>query len=166
MAESFGVKGRGKFYDETGVIRDVIQNHLFQVVSYLAMEAPSSTYAEAIRDEQAKVLRTIDPMGAGHHSRSIPRLSRRAGRRARTRRLRPMRRCASTRLVALVWRPLLRARGQEPRNDRHRSLRRAQAATAGRLHRAAPAVGNYVRFRLGPQVAIALGGRVKRWGEE
>ena len=44
MAESFGVKGRGKFYEETGVIRDVIQNHLLQVVSYLAMEAPSSTY--------------------------------------------------------------------------------------------------------------------------
>ena len=40
MAESFGVKGRGKFYEETGVIRDVIQNHLLQVVSYLAMEAP------------------------------------------------------------------------------------------------------------------------------
>ena len=64
MAESFGVKGRGKFYEETGVIRDVIQNHLLQVVSYLAMEAPSSTYAEAIRDEQAKVLRTVRPMSA------------------------------------------------------------------------------------------------------
>ena len=60
MAESFGVKGRGKFYEETGVIRDVIQNHLLQIVSYLAMEAPSSTYPEAIRDEQAKVLRTSD----------------------------------------------------------------------------------------------------------
>ena len=62
MAEDFGVKGRGKFYDETGVIRDVIQNHLLQIVSYLAMEAPSSTYAEAIRDEQAKVLRTVRPL--------------------------------------------------------------------------------------------------------
>src|SRR4051794_3905360 len=62
MAESFGVKGRGKFYEETGVIRDVIQNHLLQIVSYLAMEAPSSTYAEAIRDEQAKVLRTVRPL--------------------------------------------------------------------------------------------------------
>ena len=46
------------------MIRDVIQNHLFQIVSYLAMEAPSSTYAEAIRDEQAKVLRTVRPMNA------------------------------------------------------------------------------------------------------
>src|SRR6185369_9326951 len=62
MAENFGVKGRGKFYDETGIIRDVIQNHLLQVVSYLAMEAPSSTYPEAIRDEQAKVLRTVRPL--------------------------------------------------------------------------------------------------------
>ena len=66
MAESFGVKGRGKFYDETGVIRDVIQNHLLQIVSYLAMEAPSSTYAEAIRDEQAKVLRTVRPLSTDH----------------------------------------------------------------------------------------------------
>lgn len=52
MAESFGVKGRGKFYDETGVIRDVIQNHLLQIVSYVAMEAPSSTIPEAIRADQ------------------------------------------------------------------------------------------------------------------
>src|SRR5207249_9932261 len=62
MAEQFGVEGRGKFYEETGVIRDVIQNHLLQIVSYLAMEAPSGAYDEAIRDEQAKVLRTVRPM--------------------------------------------------------------------------------------------------------
>src|SRR5690606_23046212 len=59
LAEDFGDKGRGKLYEETDVIRDVIQNHLFQIVSYLAMEAPSSAYGEAIRDEQAKVLRTV-----------------------------------------------------------------------------------------------------------
>jgi glucose-6-phosphate 1-dehydrogenase len=62
MAEGFGVRGRGKCYEETGVVRDVIQNHLFQIVSYLAMEAPSGAYDEAIRDEQAKVLRTVRPM--------------------------------------------------------------------------------------------------------
>src|SRR5918994_2034443 len=66
MSESFGVKGRGKFYEETGVIRDVVQNHLLQVVSYLAMEAPSSTWPEAIRDEQVKVLRNVRPLSAGH----------------------------------------------------------------------------------------------------
>ena len=97
MAESFGVKGRGKFYDETGVIRDVIQNHLLQVVSYLAMEAPSSTYGEAIRDEQAKVLRTVRPLTHGQHgARPVPRLPRRARRAPRTRTWPPTPRCAST----------------------------------------------------------------------
>jgi glucose-6-phosphate 1-dehydrogenase len=64
MAESFGVEGRGAFYDETGVIRDVVQNHLLQIVGYLAMEPPSSAWREALRDEQAKVLRTIRPLSA------------------------------------------------------------------------------------------------------
>ncbi len=62
MAESIGVAGRGAFYEEAGVIRDVIQNHLLQMVTYLAMEAPSSLWPEAVRDEQAKVLRTIRPL--------------------------------------------------------------------------------------------------------
>ena len=62
MAEDFGVKGRGKFYEETGVVRDVVQNHLLQVVSYLAMEAPSSMWSEAIRDEKVKVLKSIAPI--------------------------------------------------------------------------------------------------------
>ena len=62
MAEDIGISGRGAFYEETGVIRDVIQNHLLQIVTYLAMEAPSSTWTEAVRDEQAKVLRTIRPL--------------------------------------------------------------------------------------------------------
>ncbi len=62
MAEKFGVQGRGKFYDETGAIRDVVQNHLLQVVAYLAMEAPVLNYGEGIRDETAKVLRTIKPL--------------------------------------------------------------------------------------------------------
>ena len=68
MAENFGVRGRGNFYEETGAIRDVIQNHLLQIVSYLAMEAPSSTIAEAIRDEEAKVLRTVRPISADQRS--------------------------------------------------------------------------------------------------
>ena len=62
MAESFGVQGRGRFYEETGVIRDVIQNHLLQLVSYLAMEPPSATVHDSTRDEQAKVLRAVRPL--------------------------------------------------------------------------------------------------------
>src|SRR5439155_18112264 len=64
MAENFDVAGRGSFYEEVGVIRDVIQNHLLQIVSYLAMEAPTPSWSEAIRAEQAKVLHTIRPMSA------------------------------------------------------------------------------------------------------
>ena len=59
MAENFGVEGRGGFYDQTGTIRDVIQNHLFQILSNLAMEPPVRIDSETIRDEKVKVLKAI-----------------------------------------------------------------------------------------------------------
>ena len=59
MAEDFGVQGRGAFYDQTGTIRDVVQNHLFQVLANLAMEPPVRTDSESIRDEKVKVLKAI-----------------------------------------------------------------------------------------------------------
>jgi glucose-6-phosphate 1-dehydrogenase len=62
MAESFGIQGRGAFYDQTGTIRDVIQNHLFQVLSNLTMEPPIRTDSESIRDEKVKVLKAIAPL--------------------------------------------------------------------------------------------------------
>jgi glucose-6-phosphate 1-dehydrogenase len=62
MAENFGVQGRGTFYEEAGAIRDVVQNHMLQVVGFLAMEPPVTTYHESIRDEQAKVFRAIRPL--------------------------------------------------------------------------------------------------------
>ncbi len=62
MAEAFGVQGRGKFYEEAGAIRDVVQNHMLQVVGFLAMEPPATTYTESIRDEQVKVFRQIRPL--------------------------------------------------------------------------------------------------------
>ncbi|MFO0879544.1 MAG: glucose-6-phosphate dehydrogenase [Gemmataceae bacterium] len=62
MAESFGVQGRGKFYEEAGAIRDVIQNHLLQVVATIAMEPPGSGAADGMRDEKAKVMHAIRPL--------------------------------------------------------------------------------------------------------
>jgi glucose-6-phosphate 1-dehydrogenase len=62
MAEDFGVQGRGAFYEQTGAIRDVIQNHLFQVLSNLAMEPPVCTDSETVRDEKMKVLKAIRPL--------------------------------------------------------------------------------------------------------
>lgn len=64
MAESFGVEGRGSFYDSVGALRDVVQNHLIEVISFLAMEPPVADEAEAWRDEKVKVLkaiRSVDP---------------------------------------------------------------------------------------------------------
>jgi glucose-6-phosphate 1-dehydrogenase len=63
MAERFGVEGRGSFYDQTGAIRDVIENHLLQVTACLAMDAPSSGHPESLRDEKARVLEAIAPLG-------------------------------------------------------------------------------------------------------
>src|SRR5207237_10032708 len=66
MAEDFGVQGRGAFYDQTGTIRDVVQNHLFQVLANLAMEPPVRTDSESMRDEKVKVLKAIPPLDANN----------------------------------------------------------------------------------------------------
>ena len=166
MAESFGVDGRGKLYEETGVIRDVIQNHLFQVLSYLAMEAPSSTGAEAVRDEQAKVLRNIRPMDPGDLV-----LGQFRGYRAEAG-VAPDSRVptyAALRLHLDSWRwegvPFFVRAGK--------SLGRTCTEVLVELRQAPPVVfretergmGNYVRFRLGPEVAIAIGARIKEPGD-
>ncbi len=62
MAEKFGVQGRGKFYEEAGAIRDVVQNHLLEVASLLAMEAPSARGHEAVRDEKTQAFRSMLPL--------------------------------------------------------------------------------------------------------
>ncbi|MCL4540750.1 MAG: glucose-6-phosphate dehydrogenase, partial [Chloroflexi bacterium] len=65
MAENFGVEGRGRFYEEAGAIRDVVQNHLLQVVALLAMEAPAGHEVEAIRDEKARIFKAMRPLRLG-----------------------------------------------------------------------------------------------------
>jgi glucose-6-phosphate 1-dehydrogenase len=64
MAEDFGVQGRGAFYDATGAVRDVVQNHLFQVLTNLAMEPPVRPDSESIRDEKVKVLKSIESLSS------------------------------------------------------------------------------------------------------
>jgi len=67
MAEDFGVEGRGRFYDQVGTLRDVVQNHLLQIVTLVAMEAPAADSAEALRDEKmalARAICAIDPADA------------------------------------------------------------------------------------------------------
>jgi glucose-6-phosphate 1-dehydrogenase len=66
MAEDFGVQGRGAFYEQVGTVRDVVQNHLFQVLANLAMEPPIRTDSESIRDEKVKVLKAVPPIEVNH----------------------------------------------------------------------------------------------------
>lgn len=69
MAESFGVEDRGAFYDSVGALRDVMQNHLLQMVALLAMEQPVNEHSKALRDEKAKVLEAARPVRANHFVR-------------------------------------------------------------------------------------------------
>jgi glucose-6-phosphate 1-dehydrogenase len=166
MAEKFGVEGRGSFYEETGVIRDVIQNHLLQVVGFLAMEAPSSSYAEALRDEQAKVLRSIRPMAPD----SVV-LGQFAGYRDETG-VAPQSHVptyAAMRVHVDSWRwadvPFFVRAGKGLAITATEVIVELKAPPQVVFHEAAPAMGNYVRFRLGPDVTIALGASTKKAGE-
>ena len=77
MAEAFGVEGRGKFYDAVGALRDVVQNHLLQVVALLAMEPPVGLDADALRDEKVKVFRQVRESTRPRSCAAVPRLRRR-----------------------------------------------------------------------------------------
>ena len=143
----------------------MIQNHLLQVVSYLAMEAPSSTYAEAIRDEQAKVLRTVRPMstenmvrGQFRGYRDEPGVSKDSY----------MATYAALRLYVDSWRwegvPFFVRAG----NNLAKSLAEVTIELKNPpqvvFDEPTPSVGNMVRFRLQPQVAISISARAKRPG--
>jgi glucose-6-phosphate 1-dehydrogenase len=163
MAESFGVEGRGKFYEEAGAIRDVIQNHLFQVIGFLAMEPPTLSYREALRDEQTKVLHGIRPLRCEDLVRGQFRGYRDErgvdpGSKVET--------FAALRLWLDSWRwhgvPFFVRAGK--------CLAATATEVVVRLKRPpirSLAVGatNYFRFRLGPDVVIAAGARVKRPGD-
>jgi len=167
MAESFGVTGRGKFYEETGVIRDVMQNHLLQIVSYLTMEAPSSTYSEAIRDEQAKVLRTVRPMSPDQVVRGQFRGYRDEPGVAPDSQVPTY---AVLQLFVDSWRwqgvPFYVRAGKALAASCTEVTVELKNPPQVVFNEAAPAMGNLVRFRLSPEVTIAIGARVKRHGEE
>ncbi len=166
LAESFGVKGRGKFYEETGVIRDVIQNHLLQVVSYLAMEPPSSTWPEAIRDEQAKVLRNIRPMDPKHMVRGQFRGYRDEEGVAKDSHMATY---AALRLHIDSWRwegvPFYVRAGKCLKTTTTELFVELKNPPQVVFNEKAPAMGNYIRFRLSPTVVIAMGARAKAPGE-
>jgi glucose-6-phosphate 1-dehydrogenase len=165
MAESLGVAGRGRFYEEAGAIRDVIQNHLMQIVALLAMEPPVNTEGESLRDEKVKVLKAVRPAilaelvrGQFVGYRQEPGVA--ADSRVET--------YAALALHIDSWRwsgvPFyLRAGKRLPvtATEVVVELRAPPARVFGDL---GPEQPNHVRFRLGPDVAIALGAQSKKPG--
>ena len=164
MAENFGVAGRGRFYEEAGAIRDVIQNHMLQILAFLAMEPPIVGYPESVRDEQMKLFRMIRPLHQGSLVRGQYRGYRNETGVAPDSRVETY---AAVRLDIDSWRwegvPFfLRAGKCLPVSTTEVvvDLKRPP------IVKLAPGKGNYVRFRLSPDVTIAVGARVKRPGEE
>jgi glucose-6-phosphate 1-dehydrogenase len=164
MAEKFGVEGRGGFYEESGAIRDVVQNHLLQVIGFLAMEPPASNFDQSIRDEQVKILRSIRPLSPEDLVRGQFRGYRNEKGVAPDSTVETF---AATRLHLDSWRwdgvPFFIRAGKSMATTATEVLVRLRRPP---LRKLSPGDSNYVRFRLGPDVTIALGSRVKRPGEE
>ena len=164
MAEGFGVQGRGRFYDETGAIRDVVQNHLLQVVAMLAMEPPTTMRHDQLHDEQVKILRAIPPVYPAHVVRGQFRgYHDEPGVAARS----TVETFAAVRLEVDSWRwagvPfVLRAGKNLPTTATEVAVRFQRPL----LLRLTQTDANYLRFRLGPDIAIGLGTRVKAPGKQ
>ncbi|HZU09558.1 MAG TPA: glucose-6-phosphate dehydrogenase [Pseudacidobacterium sp.] len=164
MAESFGVQGRGAFYDGVGAIRDVVQNHLMQVVSNIAMEPPPNPDVEALRDERVKVLKSVQTMDKdnlvlGQFEGYLNEPGVKPGSTVET--------FAAMRLHINSWRwrdvPFFIRTGK--------SLPVTATEVIARLRQTPPVFSedllpqNYVRFRLSPVPVIAIGGSVKEAGD-
>jgi glucose-6-phosphate 1-dehydrogenase len=165
MAESFGIRGRGAFYDRTGAVRDVVQNHLLQVLSHIAMEPPpSSRDVETVRDEKVKVLKAIPPLRKedvvrGQFRGYLAEAGVAPGSRTET--------FAALRLQVNSWRwqgvPFFIRTGK--------SLPVTRTEVVVTLRLPPPIVGvplaaNRARFRLSPEMVIALGAMVRDASEK
>jgi glucose-6-phosphate 1-dehydrogenase len=165
MAEKFGIEGRGKFYDATGAIRDVVENHMLQVVAFLAMEAPTGLHCDAIRDEQVKVFRTIQPLDPKHLVRGQFKGYKKEKGVAPDSQVETF---AAVRLEIQSWRwsgvPFLIRAGKclpVTTTEVLVKLRKPPLDILG------GETSNHFRFRLGPgEISISLNARIKRPGEE
>jgi glucose-6-phosphate 1-dehydrogenase len=156
MAEDFGVMGRGAFYDATGTVRDVVQNHLFQVLCHLAMEPPVRTDSESIRDEKIKLLRAVRTLasedlvrGQFDGYRAEPGVAAASGTET----------FAALRLWVDNWRWMgvpffIRAGKNLPVTCTELMVRLKRTPSVYSAH--SPAA-NHVRMRIGPDITLAMG---------
>jgi glucose-6-phosphate 1-dehydrogenase len=167
MAENFGVKGRGRLYEETGAIRDVFQNHLLSIVAYLAMDSPSSDEPGAVREENTRLLRSIRPLDPAHVVRGQFRGYRQKPGVAPHSEVETF---VAAKLFIDSWRwagvPLYIRTGKcMPITSTTVTVefKRPPREAFGEI---VPNLSNHFRFRLSPDVLIELGIRVKIPGEK
>jgi glucose-6-phosphate 1-dehydrogenase len=159
MAEDFGVQGRGAFYDQTGAVRDVIQNHLFQLMCNLAMESPARKDSESLRDEKVKVLKAISPIGVndivrGQFRGYLDEKGVAKGSQTET--------YAALRLEIQSWRwagvPFyIRAGKNMPVTCTEVITRFRCPPVTKFVETRVPLAANYIRFRISPDMTIAMG---------
>ncbi len=166
MAESFGVQGRGRFYEEAGAIRDVVQNHMLQVVALLAMDAPTGSDPEAMRDEKIRIFRAMQPLAPEdvvrgqfrgyHEEEGVAPDSQ-------------VETFAALRLHIDTWRwagvPFYIRAGKRLPVTVTEVLAEIKRPPQEIFDESKPHRSNYFRFRLGPKVLISLGARAKMAGE-
>jgi glucose-6-phosphate 1-dehydrogenase len=165
MAEPFGIEGRGAFYDQTGAIRDVVQNHLLQVLSNIAMEPPPRSHdTETLRDEKVRVLKAITPLSRdrvvrGQFRGYLDEEGVAPNSQTET--------YAALELGVESWRwdgvPFFIRAGKcmpVARTDVVVKLRRPPPIAG------VPLVSNHLRFQLGPEFQIGLGATVREPGKE
>ncbi|MBL9162414.1 MAG: glucose-6-phosphate dehydrogenase [Planctomycetaceae bacterium] len=165
MAENFGVQGRGGFYEQVGTIRDVVQNHLFQVLVNLAMEPPVRTDSESIRDEKVKVLRAMPPLETANLVRGQFRGYRQESGVAADSQVETF---AAMRLEVDSWRwrgvPFyIRAGKNLPVTCTEIVVRLRKPPT---MYENYDLKSNYVRIRISPDIAFALGMMVVKPNDE
>jgi glucose-6-phosphate 1-dehydrogenase len=167
MAEDFGVEGRGSFYDEVGAIRDVVQNHLLQVVALLAMNAPTGQDPESIRLEKLRLFRAMQPLQPENVVRGQFRGYRDEAGVAEGSDVETF---AALRLEIDTWRwagvPFYIRAGKSLPITATEVVVDLKCPPMAIFDEVQPAHSNYFRFRLGPEVVISTGARVKHAGDE
>lgn len=166
MAENFGVEGRGKFYDEVGCLRDVIQNHLLNVLLLLAMEPPAGRSVDDLVDEKVQVLKAIRTLQPADVVRGQFRgYLDEPGVRPNS----PVETFAAVRFHVDTWRwkgvPFYIRAGKNLPAHATEVVVRLKPPPLDVFDTIAPDDANYLRFRISPQVAVAIGARRKLAGD-
>ncbi|MBD2519445.1 glucose-6-phosphate dehydrogenase [Nostoc sp. FACHB-973] len=167
MAEDFGIQGRGRFYEETGAIRDVVANHMLQVLASVCMDAPASTAFDAIRDEKKRILKAIPSLQPNEIIRGQYRGYRNEEGVSPDSQVETF---AAVRLFINTWRwsgvPIYIRAGKNLPVKTTEVMVKLKCPPLDVFQEGGKENTNYVRFLLDPEVIVGLGARAKIPGED